>query len=133
MNTTRTSPRPDRERGSISVEFALLLTFFFMPLLVGIIDFGQILHAQSVVTRAAREGAVAAARSQDITTAVNNYVRNAGYDLNLAHITTTGSRVPGDPVAVTVSYNTSGMVIIPWASISPNLTQVVSTATTQQF
>ena len=55
MNAPRTTPRPHRERGSISVEFALMLTFFFMPLLLGIIDFGQILHAQSVVARAARE------------------------------------------------------------------------------
>ena len=133
MNAPRTTPRPNRERGSISVEFALMLTFFFMPLLLGIIDFGQILHAQSVVARAAREGAVAAARSQDINTAVDNYVRNAGYDLSLTHISTAGSRIAGEPVTVTVRYDTSNMVIIPWQNFTANLTQVVASATTQQF
>ena len=133
MNASRTTPRPNGERGSISLEFALLMTFFFMPLLLGVIDFGQILHAQSVVSRAAREGAVAAARSQDVNTAVDSYVRNAGYDLGLTHISTAGSRISGEPVSVTVRYDTSGMVIIPWHNFTPNLTQVVATATTQQF
>ena len=63
MNTTQPRARIDQQRGSISVEFALMLVFFFMPLVIGIIDFGQILHAQSVVARAAREGVVAAARN----------------------------------------------------------------------
>jgi len=133
MNAPRTSSRQSREQGSISMEFALLLTFFFMPLLVGIIDFGQILHAQSVVTRAAREGVVAAARSRDITTAVDSYIQNAGYDLNLTHVSSTGSQVSGDPVTVTVRYDTTGMVIIPWQHISPGITQVVATATAQKF
>jgi len=133
MNAPRTTSRQRREQGSISVEFALLLTFFFLPLLVGIVDFGQILHAQSVVTRAAREGVVAAARSRDITTAVDSYIKNAGYDLNLAHISSTGSQVSGDPVTVTVRYDTTGMIIIPWQHISPSFTQVVATATAQRF
>ncbi|MHC1789927.1 TadE/TadG family type IV pilus assembly protein [Solidesulfovibrio sp.] len=133
MNAITIPARSNRERGSISVEFALLLTFFFMPLLIGIIDFGQILHAQSVVSRAAREGVVAAARNQDIGTAVDAYILNAGYDLGLAHVATGGSRVSGEAVTVTVSYDTSGMVIIPWGSLSPAMTQVVATATAQQF
>ncbi len=133
MNAPRTSSRRGREQGSISVEFALLLTCFFMPLLVGIVDFGQILHAQSVVTRAAREGVVAAARSRDVTTAVDAYIKNAGYDLNLTHVSSSGSQVSGDPVTVTVRYDTTGMVIIPWQRISPGITQVVATATAQKF
>ncbi|BAH74907.1 TadE/TadG family type IV pilus assembly protein [Solidesulfovibrio magneticus] len=133
MNTPQPSARIDRQDGSISVEFALMLVLFFMPLLIGIVDFGQILHAQSVVTRAAREGVVAAARNQDIPTAVDAYIQNAGYDTSLAHIATAGSRVAGEPVMVTVRYDTSAMVIIPWQGISPNMTQVVATATAQQF
>lgn len=133
MNAIRTTPRPGRERGSMSVEFALLLTLFFMPLLVGIIDFGQILHAQGVVTRAAREGALAASRNQDITGAVEAYIRNAGYEFGLTHISTDGSRVSGDPVTVTVRYDTSAMVIIPWQNLSPTMTEVVASATAQQL
>ena len=133
MNTSQTRARIGRQDGSISVEFALMLVFFFMPMLIGIIDFGQILHAQSVVARAAREGVLAAARSQDIPTAVDAYMRNAGYDTNLAHVATAGTRVAGEPVMVTVRYDTSAMVIIPWQGISPNMTQVAATATAQQF
>ncbi|EKO38289.1 MAG: TadE-like protein [Solidesulfovibrio magneticus str. Maddingley MBC34] len=133
MNTSQTRARSGRQDGSISVEFALMLVFFFMPMLIGIIDFGQILHAQSVVARAAREGVLAAARNQDIPTAVDGYMQNAGYDTSLAHIATAGSRVAGEPVMVTVRYDTSAMVIIPWQGISPNMTQVVATATAQQF
>jgi len=133
MNTPQTRTRLERQGGSISVEFALMLVFFFMPMLIGIIDFGQILHAQSVVSRAAREGVLAAARNQDIPTAVDAYIQNAGYDTGLAHIATAGSRVAGEPVMVTVRYDTSAMVIIPWQGISPNMTQVAATATAQQF
>ncbi|WP_043633447.1 TadE/TadG family type IV pilus assembly protein [Desulfovibrio sp. TomC] len=133
MNATRPSSRTDRQYGSISVEFALLLSFFFLPLLIGIIDFGQILHAQSVVTRAAREGVVAAARNQDIPTAVDAYINNAGYDRSLAQVTTSGSRVSGEAVMVTVRYDTSAMVILPWKNFNPNLRVVAATATAQQF
>ncbi|KHK03367.1 hypothetical protein NY78_1431 [Desulfovibrio sp. TomC] len=115
------------------MEFALLLSFFFLPLLIGIIDFGQILHAQSVVTRAAREGVVAAARNQDIPTAVDAYINNAGYDRSLAQVTTSGSRVSGEAVMVTVRYDTSAMVILPWKNFNPNLRVVAATATAQQF
>jgi len=133
MNANRTTARPDREGGSMCIEFALLVTFFLMPLLAGIVDFGQILHAQSVVARAAREGAVAAARNQDINTVVDAYLQNAGYQLDLSHVSTDGTRVSGEPVTVTVRYDTSAMVLIPWQSISPTMTQVVASATTQQL
>jgi Flp pilus assembly protein TadG len=133
MNALQTRARIDQQRGSISVEFALMLVFFFMPLVIGIIDFGQILHAQSVVARAAREGVVAAARNQDIPAAVDAYIQNAGYDASLAHVATAGSRVAGEAVMVTVRYDTSAMVIIPWQGVSPAMTQVAATATAQQF
>ncbi|MEF3696810.1 TadE/TadG family type IV pilus assembly protein [Desulfolutivibrio sp.] len=120
-------------RGSISVELALLLTFVLMPLLVGVIDFGQLLHAQNVMTRAAREGAIAASRNMDIEDAVNRYVQNAGYDASLTRIDTEGSRESSEPVTVTITYDTSAMVILPWADINRNMSHVVTSATTQQL
>jgi len=120
-------------RGSISVELALLLTFVLMPLLVGVIDFGQLLHAQNVMTRAAREGAIAASRNMDIEDAVNRYVQNAGYDASRARIDTEGSRESSEPVTVTITYDTSALVIIPWADINRNMSRVVTSATTQQL
>jgi Flp pilus assembly protein TadG len=133
MNMSVAQPACRDARGSISVELALLLTFVLMPLLVGIIDFGQLLHAQNVITRAAREGAMAAARNQDIETAVNRYVQNAGYDLSLTTVVTEGSRESSEPVTVTITYDTASLVIIPWADIHRNMGRVVSSATTQQL
>lgn len=121
------------DHGSISVELALLLTFVLIPLLVGIVDFGQLLHAQNVMTRAAREGAMAASRNQDIEGAVNRYVQNAGYDLSLTSIATEGSRASSEPVTVTITYDTSSMIIIPWGTIHQDMARVVTSATTQQL
>ncbi|MFZ5812510.1 MAG: TadE/TadG family type IV pilus assembly protein [Thermodesulfobacteriota bacterium] len=120
-------------RGSISVELALLLTFIFLPLLIGVVDFGQLLHAQNIMTRAAREGAMAASRHQDVDRAVLQYVENAGYDTARTQIDTQGSRASSDPVTVTITYDTTAMVIIPWGEITPDMTHVVSSATTQQL
>ncbi len=131
MHTHRTPGTEDR--GSISVELALLLTFIFIPLLIGIVDFGQLLHAQNIMTRAAREGAMAASRHQDVDQAVLQYVENAGYDTARTRIDTQGSRASSAPVTVTVAYDTTAMVIIPWGEITPDMTSVVSSATTQQL
>ncbi|WP_246287842.1 TadE/TadG family type IV pilus assembly protein [Desulfolutivibrio sulfoxidireducens] len=125
--------RIDQQRGSVCVELALLLTFLFIPLLIGIVDFGQLLHAQNIMTRAAREGAMAASRSQDVDGAVLQYVQNAGYDVSRTQIDTQGSRASSEPVTVTITYDTSAMVIIPWGNFTQNMTRVVSSATTQQL
>ena len=120
-------------RGSISVELALLLTFVLLPVLVGLIDFGQLLHAQNVMTRAAREGAIAASRNMDVEDTVNRYVQNAGYEVSRTRIDMAGSRESSEPVTVTITYDTSAMVIIPWADINRNMSRVVTSATTQQL
>ena len=133
MNTPQDRGGRRRERGAVSVELALMLAFLLVPLLAGVIDFGQILHAQSVVARAAREGAMAAARNQDVASAVEAYIRDSGYDYGLAHVSTQGSGAAGTPVTVTVSYDTSSMVIIPWGAVSPNITQVAAAATAPQL
>jgi len=49
-----------KDRGQATVEFALLLPFFALLLLV-IIQVGLVVHARVMVTHAAREGARAAA------------------------------------------------------------------------
>lgn len=121
-----------RQAGSLSVELALILTFVLMPMLAGVVDLGQILMAQAVVTRAAREGALAASRNRNAVQAANQYMQNAGYNLALTSVTATGQGTTGSPVTVTVQYDTSQMVIIPWESISANLGQVVGSATQRQ-
>lgn len=132
MNTKRANARDGRQRGSLSVELALLLSFVFLPMLAGVVDFGQLMLAQAVVTRAAREGALAASRNQDVVAVVNRYMQSAGYDLSLTHVSTMGERTTGTPVTVTVGYDTRRMIIIPWHNISANLSRVNGAATERQ-
>ena len=132
MNTRRPDDASSRQQGSLSVELALLLAFVLMPLLAGVVDFGQLFLAQAVVTRAAREGALAASRNQDVDRAVVLYLQNAGYSPDRTTIATSGERKSGTPVTVEVRYDTSNMVIIPWSGINTNMAQVVGSATERQ-
>ena len=132
MNTRQADDAPSRQQGSLSVELALLLAFVLMPLLAGVVDFGQLFLAQAVVTRAAREGALAASRNQDVHRAVVLYMQNAGYSPDRTTIATSGERKSGTPVTVEVRYDTSNMVIIPWSGINANMAQVVGSATERQ-
>jgi Flp pilus assembly protein TadG len=62
------APTANRDRGAAAVEFALVLPVLLL-VLCGIIDFGRALHAQVVLTQAAREGARLAALGQsDVVT-----------------------------------------------------------------
>ena len=58
--TRRPADGHARDRGSVAVEFALLLPLLLL-LVFGIIDFGRALNAQITLTQAAREGARLAA------------------------------------------------------------------------
>ncbi|NGY58035.1 pilus assembly protein [Lentzea sp. NEAU-D13] len=60
--------RAKPDRGAAAVEFALVLPILLM-LMCGIVDFGRALHAQVVLTQAAREGArLAALGEPDVVT-----------------------------------------------------------------
>ena len=118
-----------KQAGSMAVELALLFVFILMPMLLGVVDFGQLLLAQAAVTRAAREGVLAASRDQDATKAVSTYLQNAGYDPNQTTVTTSGNGLSGTPVTVTVRYSTSQMSIIPWSAIDADMSEVIGSAT----
>lgn len=118
------------QRGATAVEFALILAFILAPLTAAVVDFGQILHAQYVITRAAREGAMASVRGQDPTAAVNAYLQDAGLDLGHATVGVVGAGGDGGtPASVTVGYNCADMALIPWDGISDGLTNLSTTAT----
>lgn len=77
--------RPRRERGVVSVEFAILLPLIVL-ILVGLIEAGHLWHLQHTITNASREGARAAIVyrqnysqaevRQRATQTVNAYLRN---------------------------------------------------------
>ncbi len=132
MQRRRRNKRKLGQAGSLTVELALLMAFVLMPMLAGVVDFGQYLLAQAVVTRAASQGALVAARNHDAAKAgqvASDYMENAGYDTNLMNVTVDVGTVRGDPVIVQVRYDTTRMVIIPWRNISDAMTQVQYTAT----
>ncbi|NKE62792.1 pilus assembly protein [Lentzea sp. PSKA42] len=60
------APPAGRDRGAAAVEFALVLPILLL-LMCGIVDFGRALHAQVVLTQAAREGARLAALGEPDT------------------------------------------------------------------
>lgn len=70
------------QKGATSIEVALILTFVFIPLVFGIIEFGLLMYNQHVVTNAAREGARSGIvfksnlSDTDIIDIVNNYGKN---------------------------------------------------------
>jgi Flp pilus assembly protein TadG len=61
--TRRPAKRHASDRGSVAVEFALLLPMLLL-IVFGIVDFGRALNAQITLTQAAREGARLAALNQ---------------------------------------------------------------------
>lgn len=89
------------ERGSVAVEFSLMLPIFLL-ILAGIIELGQYYWEQHVLSAAAREGARAASMSQgaDINGVVMNYVNNCG-GLNVTGVAVnrTTEPLPGDPAS----------------------------------
>ncbi|WHZ17309.1 MAG: hypothetical protein OJF52_004161 [Nitrospira sp.] len=108
MSKTRQS-----EKGSVAVEFAILLPLFIM-FVWGAIEFGMAYYTQEVLTNASREGARAGIvqvspklTPTQIQTIVTDYVRNAGVpvaSLNTPVVTGAGGLFP-TPLTVTTTYN----------------------------
>jgi Flp pilus assembly protein TadG len=66
----RPAAKQARDRGSVAVEFALLLPILLL-LVFGVVDFGRAISAQITLTQAAREGARLAALGQPNSTVVS--------------------------------------------------------------
>ncbi|MET4144053.1 TadE/TadG family type IV pilus assembly protein [Arthrobacter sp. UYCo732] len=95
------------ERGSVAVEFALILPIL-VAVLLGIMEFGRAYNAQITVTAAAREGARVMSIQGNVATA-QTAVQTASPALN-PQLTkgqiqvTPASCTPGANVTVTVTY-----------------------------
>jgi Flp pilus assembly protein TadG len=109
MNRPPSRGRKARDRGTVAVEFALVLPVLLL-IVFGIIDFGRALNAQIVLTGAAREGVRLAALGYP-SAAVQARVAAAAPDLSGVTVTVAASCPPGaGPTAdavVNVSYSFS--------------------------
>jgi len=109
MNRPPSSGRRTRDRGSVAVEFALVLPVLLL-IVFGIIDFGRALNAQIVLTGAAREGVRLAALGYP-DAAVQARAAAAASDLSGITVAVAESCQPGaGPTAdavVNVSYTFS--------------------------
>jgi Flp pilus assembly protein TadG len=80
MKRRRRAASDSRDRGSVAVEFALLLPVLLL-LIFGIIDFGRAINDQITLTQAAREGARLAALGYS-TSAVTTRAQSAATGLS---------------------------------------------------
>lgn len=121
--------------GAAFVEFALVSTVVFLPLVFGVIEFGRGVWAKTSVTAAAREGVryaiVHGKESGFVTTStvVSDTVK-ARTVLSPITVTAawTGDQSPGDTVAVTVTYSYVPIVrvFIPSKTITSVSKQIVA-------
>ncbi len=122
------------ERGAAMVEFALVATVVFFPLVFGIVEFGRVVFAKTTITAAAREGVryaiVRGGASGSVATAtdVSNYVIGRT-KLSPIVVQTTWSpgQAPGDTVKVAVSYSYAPIVkLIPGRTFTARSQQVIA-------
>jgi len=99
--------RSASESGQTIVEFALILPVLLL-IVLGMIDFGFIMHSYIVVTQAAREGARAATfgdTDAQISAAVEATAASLNTDQLSLTIAPSGARVTGEPATVAVTYH----------------------------
>ena len=89
MKRRRQAASDSRDRGSVAVEFALLLPVLLL-LIFGVIDFGRAINAQITLTQAAREGARLASLGA-VNPAVQNRVTLAATGVSPVTATVTSS------------------------------------------
>jgi Flp pilus assembly protein TadG len=118
LTTNRTARRANR-RGAVALELVLVLTFIFIPLLIGIWEIGALLSAQQTLAEAVREGGRQAA-SGSLTNAQVQQVVLSYLKYGLAGSSTFNTA----NVVVTVSVNGGGD-----ASTAVQLTPITVTAT----
>ena len=66
-NAPDSLPRSARRRsGAAAAEFALVMNFIVVPLMIGLWEMGRVVQVQQIVANAAREGARMAAQANTI-------------------------------------------------------------------
>ena len=101
----RQAARDSRDRGSVAVEFALLLPVLLL-IIFGVIDFGRAISAQITLTQAAREGARLASLGYS-TSAVQTRAQSAATGLSPVTVTVSSSCPSGAGTGVDAVVQTS--------------------------
>ncbi|OGR37449.1 MAG: hypothetical protein A2051_07300 [Desulfovibrionales bacterium GWA2_65_9] len=104
MNAIQRNRRARGQRGSISVEAALLLPIFMM-LILAFVDFGRLMWTQTVVNSAAAEAARLAVLPEPSNAAVADLAAKRVLDggIKTPPSVLVGARNSNEPVSVTVS------------------------------
>ena len=98
MKRRRHAASDSRDRGSVAVEFALLLPVLLL-IIFGTIDFGRAINAQITLTQAAREGARLASLGYS-TSAVTTRAQSAATGLSPVTVAVTSSCPAGAGIGV---------------------------------
>jgi Flp pilus assembly protein TadG len=101
----RRAATDSRDRGSVAVEFALLLPVLLL-IIFGVIDFGRAINAQITLTQAAREGARLASLGYS-TSAVQARAQSAATGLSPVTVTVSSSCPSGAGMGVDAVVQTS--------------------------
>ncbi len=115
----RSDARRRRERGAALVEFAFVLPVLLL-LILGIIDFGRAYGAKQELIHATREGVRVYAVTQDYDEARDAFEAGAtGLDPARVSVTIPAddSCSPGEPVAVSATYDFDFIALPSFASI----------------
>ena len=97
----------DERRGTAIVETAVVLSFVFIPLLLGFFEFSRVMQAGQVVTTGARYGVRSAildgSTTDEVRTQVQEFVANTmSMPENRVTVTFDVTPEPGNPPATTI-------------------------------
>jgi Flp pilus assembly protein TadG len=104
----RQAASDSRDRGSVAVEFALLLPVLLL-IIFGVIDFGRMINAQITLTQAAREGARLASLGYPATgtNSVTSRAQSAATGLSPVTVTVSSTCPAGAGMGVDAVVRTS--------------------------
>ena len=121
------------ESGASAVEFALLLPLLMM-VLFGIIELGLVLHQQSILTNASREGArlgivqsIPAITNGQINAAIDTYLTGSGISPGNVTRSIVAGGPTGTPVQVTLTLPYTYAVLPGLTGITPTINLTAQT------
>lgn len=122
-----------RRRGAALIEFAMIATLFF-SLLLGLIQFGLYQSTTNTLWNLSREGARFASVSNPTDNQITDYIKQvAPPNINGSKLTiriSPDTRLSGQPVAVSLTYNMEDKLIFP--SVGDLLKKNYSTVSTMR-